>query len=98
MKPRVHDLRHTAASWWIQAGIPLPVIQRQRGHESIITTVNTYGASTGGQPRPPLTSSREFWIPARWLLKALRKPSRRLLGISPTAAHAGRRQSDMSAA
>lgn len=41
--PRVHDLRHTCASWLIQAGIPLPVIQQQLGHESIMTTVGTYG-------------------------------------------------------
>lgn len=42
-RPRVHDLRHTFASWAIQAGIPLPVIQRQMGHESIQVTVDTYG-------------------------------------------------------
>jgi integrase len=41
--PRVHDLRHTCASWMIQAGVPLPVIQRHLGHESIKTTVDTYG-------------------------------------------------------
>lgn len=41
--PRIHDLRHTFASWAIQAGVPLPVIQRQLGHESIQTTVDTYG-------------------------------------------------------
>jgi integrase len=41
-KPRVHDLRHTCASWLIQAGIPLPVVQRQLGHESINTTIDTY--------------------------------------------------------
>ncbi len=42
-KPRVHDLRHTNASWLIQAGVALPVIQRHLGHESIQTTVDRYG-------------------------------------------------------
>lgn len=41
--PRVHDLRHTHASRLIAAGIPLPVIQKRLGNESITTTVNTYG-------------------------------------------------------
>ncbi|GAA2433641.1 tyrosine-type recombinase/integrase [Mycolicibacterium llatzerense] len=42
-RPRTHDLRHTCASWLIQAGRPLPAIQAHLGHESITTTVNTYG-------------------------------------------------------
>lgn len=42
-RPRIHDLRHTCASWLIQAGTPLPVIQRHLGHESIQTTVDVYG-------------------------------------------------------
>jgi integrase len=41
--PRIHDLRHTCASWMIAAGVPLPVIQQHLGHESITTTVHTYG-------------------------------------------------------
>jgi integrase len=41
--PRIHDLRHTCASWLIQQGVPLPVIQQRLGHESIETTVGTYG-------------------------------------------------------
>lgn len=41
--PRVHDLRHTHASWLIARGVPLPVIQRRLGHESITTTVDRYG-------------------------------------------------------
>lgn len=40
---RVHDLRHTHASWLIAAGVTLPVIQRRLGHESIKTTVDVYG-------------------------------------------------------
>lgn len=42
-KPRVHDLRHTCASWLIQAGRPLPAVQQHLGHESITTTVGVYG-------------------------------------------------------
>lgn len=41
--PRIHDLRHTHASWLIAAGVPLPIVQRRLGHESIQTTVDTYG-------------------------------------------------------
>lgn len=41
-RPRVHDLRHTCASWLIQAGRPLPAVQEQMGHESILTTVGIY--------------------------------------------------------
>jgi len=41
--PRIHDLRHSHASWLIAAGVPLPVIQRRLGHESITTTVDRYG-------------------------------------------------------
>ena len=42
-RPSIHDLRHTHASWLIAAGIPLTVIQRRLGHESIKTTSDTYG-------------------------------------------------------
>jgi integrase len=42
-RPRIHDLRHTYASWAIAAGVPMPVIQRSMGHESIVTTIDTYG-------------------------------------------------------
>lgn len=42
-RPRVHDLRHTCASWLILGGRPLPAVQQHLGHESIVTTVGTYG-------------------------------------------------------
>jgi integrase len=41
--PRIHDLRHSHASWLITAGVDLPTIQRRLGHESITVTVDTYG-------------------------------------------------------
>ncbi|SER92068.1 Integrase [Streptomyces sp. yr375] len=42
-RPRIHDLRHSHASWLIAAKVPLPAIQRRQGHESITTTVDRYG-------------------------------------------------------
>lgn len=42
LRPRIHDLRHTCASWMVQAGVPLPVIQQHLGHESINTTISLY--------------------------------------------------------
>lgn len=42
-RPRIHDLRHSHASWLIAAGVPLTVIQRRLGHESIKTTSDLYG-------------------------------------------------------
>lgn len=41
--PRIHDLRHTCASWMIAENVPLAVVQHHLGHESIETTVGTYG-------------------------------------------------------
>ena len=40
---RIHDLRHTCASWLLGAGVPLSYVQAHLGHESITTTVGTYG-------------------------------------------------------
>jgi integrase len=42
-RPRIHDLRHSHVAAMIAAGVPLPVIMRRLGHESITTTVDTYG-------------------------------------------------------
>jgi integrase len=46
--PRIHDLRHSCASWLIADGIPLTVVQLQLGHESIKTTSDIYGHVTPG--------------------------------------------------
>lgn len=42
-RPRIHDLRHSHASWLLAAGEPANVVQARLGHESIKTTVDTYG-------------------------------------------------------
>lgn len=42
-RPRVHDLRHSHASWLIHQGVPLTILQVRLGHESIKTTSDRYG-------------------------------------------------------
>jgi integrase len=39
---RVHDLRHTAASVMLAAGIHPKVVQEMLGHKTIVTTLDTY--------------------------------------------------------
>jgi len=40
---RIHDARHTNASWLLASGIPINYVQAHLGHESITTTVDRYG-------------------------------------------------------
>lgn len=42
-EPRIHDLRHTHASWLIQDGVSLFTISRRLGHSSTRTTEEVYG-------------------------------------------------------
>lgn len=41
--PRIHDLRHSHASWLLAAGLDLLTVQRRLGHESITTSADRYG-------------------------------------------------------
>ena len=43
---RCHDLRHTAATLQLAAGVPLAVISRTLGHSSLAITANIYAAVT----------------------------------------------------
>jgi integrase len=43
-RPRIHDLRHSHASWLLAQGVPIHIVQMRLGHESIKTTVDTYGS------------------------------------------------------
>lgn len=43
-RPRIHDLRHSHASWLLGLNVPIHVVQARLGHESIQTTVDTYGS------------------------------------------------------
>ena len=39
---RVHDLRHTAASWMVASGASVKVVQRMLGHATAAITLDTY--------------------------------------------------------
>jgi integrase len=41
-RPRVHDARHTHASWLIAQGVRLETVQDRLGHESYLTTRKVY--------------------------------------------------------
>jgi len=40
---RVHDLRHSCASWLLGKGVPLITVSAQLGHEDTSVTVKIYG-------------------------------------------------------
>jgi integrase len=42
-KPRIHDLRHTCASWLLGAGVPLLDVGGHLGHEDVSVTAKIYG-------------------------------------------------------
>jgi integrase len=46
---RVHDARHSAISWWANAGIPLAAVRDRAGHSNI-TTTSRYIHYTGDDP------------------------------------------------
>jgi len=37
-QPRRHDLRHTGLTWMADAGVPVHVLRKIAGHDSLITT------------------------------------------------------------
>lgn len=61
-KPRIHDLRHSYASWMLAAGVPITVVQRQLGHESITTTVDTYGHLARADYEPLVAQAEQMLI------------------------------------
>jgi integrase len=39
---RLHDLRHSAATLWLEAGLPLKLVQELLGHASMTITADVY--------------------------------------------------------
>jgi integrase len=56
---RIHDLRHTCASWLLGKGVPLIVISQHLGHEDVSVTAKVYGhldPSTGQAAAAAMTA------------------------------------------
>lgn len=65
--PRIHDLRHSHASWLLQATNNLHLVQLRLGHESITTTVDVYGhlaADAGPVAAAAITLALDAAMPA----------------------------------
>lgn len=92
-RPRIHDLRHTCASWLILGGRPLPAVQAQLGHESIKTTSDVYGhldRSSGADNAAVLANAlrkRSVGGGARSAGRARRRPVKR--STAPKAGSSG---------
>lgn len=63
--PRIHDLRHTCASWLIAGGRPLPDVQDHLGHQNIQTTVGIYRHQSQTSGRANADVIAGFLNPAR---------------------------------
>lgn len=81
-RPRIHDLRHSHASWLIAAGVDLATVQRRLGHESITTTVDKYGHLTPGQlERAALAADLSISEPSPTVLDRLQVEDS--MGVAP---------------
>lgn len=60
-RPRIHDLRHSHASWLIAAGVDMLTVQRRLGHESITTTADRYSHLLPGQQRAAAEAISRVW-------------------------------------
>jgi integrase len=48
---RFHDLRHSYATWLVDDGVPVNMVQRVMGHERSLTTLDLYTRRTDNSER-----------------------------------------------
>ncbi|MFI7691252.1 tyrosine-type recombinase/integrase [Nonomuraea sp. NPDC049655] len=57
---RRHDLRHTGLTWMADAGVPLHVLRKIAGHDSLTTTQRYLHQTSAPSPRPGMRSARTW--------------------------------------
>jgi integrase len=70
---RFHDLRHTYATWLVDDGVPVNMVQRVMSHERSLTTLDLYTRRTEsvrrrdapGMLRIRATETKSAWSGAR---------------------------------
>lgn len=67
-----HDLRHTAASWMVQRGVPLPVVRDILGHSDIKLT-SRYAHVAPAQKRDAVEAIGDHWRPGVVVVEKWRK-------------------------
>lgn len=60
-KPRIHDLRHSHAALMLAAGMNIYELSARLGHESIKTTVDTYGHLVPGAHARAATTAQDVF-------------------------------------
>jgi integrase len=66
---RLHDLRHTAATLWLIAGVHFMQVSKWLGHSSYVLTLTTYGDYRPGEeaenplPEPVATAAKANVVP-----------------------------------
>jgi integrase len=67
---RIHDLRHTNASWAMNAGVPLIEVSAHLGHEDAVTTSKIYGHLLPNAGQAVADAMAELLNPAKALAGA----------------------------
>ncbi|WP_293783627.1 site-specific integrase [uncultured Aeromicrobium sp.] len=60
-RPRIHDLRHTHASWLIAEGVKMKTVQERLGHESLKTTMDLYAHLLPGDDVAAAAAMERVW-------------------------------------
>jgi integrase len=58
---KLHDLRHSAATFWLAAGSSIYFVQQQLGHASLQSTISIYGHADQASFRDTAEHAAAWW-------------------------------------